>query len=159
MDRVSNINIENAKIIFRNFSGRGSKFNPEGKRNFCVIIDDDNLIEKLKADGWNIKMTKPRDPDQDPTAYIQVSVKFENFPPKIYMITSNNKVLLDEDSVSSLDWAEIKNADLIIRPYEWEVNGKGGVKAFLKTMYVTIEEDIFEKKYVAPEIDDDDMPF
>jgi hypothetical protein len=161
MDRkVDNIVIENAQIMFRNFSGNPGKFNAEGKRNFCVVIPNDEMANTLEQDGWNIKWTKPRDDGEDPKPYLPVAVNYGVMPPKIYMITANNKNLLNEDTVGSLDYAEIKNIDIIIRPYCWEVNGKFGVKAYVKNMYVTIEEDYFADKYkFSDPINDDDLPF
>ena len=158
--RVGNISIENARILFRNFAGKESKFNAKGKRNFCLLLDSD-VAEELKDIGWNVKYLNPRDPEDPPQAYIQVAVAFDNFPPNIWMITGNKKTKLDEDSVSVLDYAEIENIDIIIRPYTWEVNGKGGIKAYVKNMYVTIVENEFEKKYQGfeDEGEDDELPF
>lgn len=143
---TNNITIENARIGFRNFSGKEGKYNPAGKRNFCVFLEKE-LAETLEEDGWNVRYLRPREEDEEPQAYLQASVSFGNVPPKIVMISSRGKTPIGEDEVNILDWAEIANVDLILRPYNWEVNGKSGVKAYLKAMYVTISEDEFESKY------------
>jgi hypothetical protein len=61
---------------------------------------------------------------------------------------------LHEDEVEILDWADIQMTDLIVRPYEWAVNGKTGIKAYLQSIFVTIQEDELELKYA----DIDDIP-
>lgn len=154
--RIPNLSVENARIIFRNFAGKESKFNPKGKRNFCLLLDPDSA-QNLSDEGWNVKFLNPRDPDDDPQPYIQVAVAFENFPPNVWLISGKKKTKLDEDSVAVLDYAEIQNVDIIVTPYFWELpSGKSGIKAYVKTMYVTIVEDEFQKKY--KDLDDDDDP-
>lgn len=154
-NRLDNLVIENAKIIFRNFSGAESRYNRAGDRNFYVVIEDEDEAKKLIEDGWNIRLKVPNDESRDPYYCMKVSVSYKYLPPKIYLVTKRKKILLDEESIgNNLDKSTLLNVDVAIRPHEWEVNGKTGIKAYLKTMYATIEEDEFSDKY-----DDDNIPF
>ena len=142
------IPIENAELRFRNFAGKESRFNPAGRRNFCVLLDETQAKE-LHEEGWNIRYLRSRDSEDAPRPYIQVTVSYSHVPPKIVLVTPSTKTTLDESSIGLLDWAEIAVVDLMITPYNWEVNGKTGVKAYLKSMYVTLspEETRMEEKY------------
>jgi hypothetical protein len=140
--------VEDATLIFRNFSGKEGQYNREGDRNFSVILDDESAVNLLN-DGWNVRYLEPRDEGDTPTPYIQVTVNFNIRPPKVIMITSTARTQLTEDSVAVLDWADVQTADLIARGYEWAVNGKTGIKAYLQSLYITIREDELERKYAA----------
>lgn len=144
-ERLSNITIEGARIIFRNFAGEETKFNRAGSRNFCAIIEDPEMAQSLADDGWKIKQLQRE--DEEPVYYLPVTVSYRNKPPKIVLMTGNNRAMVGEDTVANLDYVDISNVDLEIAPYAWEVNGNSGIKAYLKTMYVQIEEDPFEGKY------------
>lgn len=149
MPQDNTVLMEGVRIVFRNFAGKEGQYNREGDRNFAVLLDD-RVANDLAQDGWNVKWLKPREDaeeDELPQAYLQVSVNFKGRPPRIVLITSRGRTNLDENSVEMLDWADITNVDLIVRPYEWTVNGKSGIKAYLQSIYVTIEEDELEKKY------------
>lgn len=138
--------MEGVKIVLRNFAGKEGMYNREGDRNFSVLLDP-KTAQDMAADGWNVKQFKVREEGDEPQDYLPVSVNFNGRPPKIVMITSRGRNLLGEDEVELLDYADIQNVDLIVRPYHWNVSGKTGVKAYLQSIYVTIEEDELELKY------------
>ena len=152
VQQAGNLTIEGAELMFRNFQGKEDTFNAEGDRNFCIRLEPD-VANQMMADGWNVRHLRPQEGEEVGTPYVQVSVKYRGrdnkklTPPKIVLISSKGRVDLTEDEAELIDWVDIKNVDLVVRPHHWSVNGKSGVKAYLKSMFVTIEEDYLDQKY------------
>src|SRR5689334_6559882 len=138
---------ENAEVRFRNFRGAEGPFNSKGDRNFCIFLDNDRALE-LEAKGFNVKTTTPREDGDEPRRYIPVAVNYgKGRPPRVMLINSRGRIDLGADEVELLDYADVLNWDIVINPYEWQVNDNKGVKAYLKHAFVTINENELEKKY------------
>ena len=131
------LQIDDARIVYRNFSGVGSKFNREGDRNFAVVIPDEDLAMRLQDEGWNVKIKDPRDEGDSPFMYLPVKIKFNDRGPIFHLRTGKNQIKLDEESISCLDRIDILAADMDLRPYDWDVNGKTGRTAYLQSIRVT----------------------
>ncbi len=141
------LQIDDARIIYRNFSGIGSKFNREGDRNFAVIISNQEIADALIAEGWNVKIKPAREEGDSPFMYLPVKVKFNDRGPIVYLKTGKAMNKLDEESISCLDNVDILSVDMDIRPYDWEVNGKAGRSAYLQSICVTQEVDRFADRF------------
>lgn len=148
------VQIDEARIIYRNFAGAPSKFNREGDRNFAVVIEDQDIAEALTEKGWNVKIKPPREEGDEPFMFLPVKVKFNERGPRVYLqndLGGRNRVMLDEETVGMLDHVDIVNVDLDIRPYDWDVQGKTGRTAYLQSICVTQEVDRFLDRYAEQE--------
>jgi hypothetical protein len=141
-----NVIMEDVRLVFRNFKGAAGKFNREGERGFSVVLDEATALA-MAEDGWNIKWFKPGEEGGPREAHLAVTVNFNGRPPKVIMVSSSGRTKLNEEDVELLDDVDIQTVDLIIRPYDWDVNGKTGITAYLKSIYVTLEEDELDRKY------------
>lgn len=152
------VEIAQAPIIFKNFSGRERPpYNPEGYRNFCVVINDQKLADQMSNDGWNIKVRKPRDDEGDPILYLPVKISYNVRPPQVAMITADGKrtEFKHEEDLDALDAADIRYGNVAVNPYNWEMNGNHGVTAYLKYGDFFLEKvpfsDMYEEEFQTPE--------
>lgn len=167
------LEIANAQIIFKNFSGREKTaivngrqkvVNDAGRRNFQVILDPEqseiwwngervsnpDFGQELAEIGFNIT-AKPGREEGDPVQYrLPVAVSYDsNISPKLYLISNGNKVLIDAETIDSLDYMDIIKADIVInngRPYE-NNNGRMMVKAWCNEGYFTLARSRFANVY------------
>lgn len=131
------LQINDARIIFKNFSGAPTKFNPRGgERSFSLVIPDREIADRLLEEGWNVKIREPREEGEEPLIHLPIKVVFNDYGPNVHLIVNNNRVRLDEESVDMLDDIVIGKVDLDVRPYDWEVNGNTGRSAYLQGIRV-----------------------
>lgn len=165
------LEINDARICFRNFKGEADRYNKEGDRNFALIIaggtlDDGKRIQDLSAEemadtlmkdtnrfgaGWNVKIKAPREEGDEPFIYLPVKVKFNDRGPVCYLRSGRNRVKLTEDTIGMLDDIDILNVDLDIRPYDDEINGNPFRAAYLQSIFVTQNIDRFTARFAEEE--------
>jgi len=172
-----NLNVENAAMIYKNFSGKPTRVNPAGgKRTFSLALNEE-FGEKLSNMGWNVKVKEVRDQLVEGEVTRTVSwddyvsglktefdhaliyteiVVNENseYPPKIYKVSEFNgeksMALMPPDQWHRLDESELTNIDISIHPYTHgrSLANPDAKKGYLKSMYVTAAPvDPFGGKY------------
>ena len=150
------LQIDDARIIYRNFAGAASQFNREGDRNFSIVIPDQEMADALVNEGWNVKIKAPREDGDVPFMTLPVKVKFNDRGPNVYLQTGNRMNRLDEDSIACLDQIDIVSVDLDVRPYDWVLyegtkDEKRGRSAYLQSIKVVQDVDRFASRFAEEE--------
>lgn len=155
-NKIEKIVIRDAKIINRNFSGTPNKYNRNGARQFCVVIEDEDAAQNLINVGWNIKIRAPKADGDIPFYYLPVELSFKNerYKPQVYVITGRKKILCDENDVADLDRFEFEKVDILIRPRTWtdDDTGEKKVKAYVEELYITIGYSELASEYADFEV-------
>lgn len=146
------LTIEDLEFVYRpNFSGTAETYNDEGNRYFNAKISPE-IADALKADGWNIKWTKPGKTHPNPSEhiaepYVEVTVGYKFRPPTIVLIRDGRMTPVSENTVGMLDSMEFSKMDVVIRAVHWENANGSGYKAWLKSFYGTVVMDDLDRKY------------
>lgn len=156
------LQINDARICFRNFKGAAGRFNAEGDRSFALVIPDQETADALINDlnrygvGWNVKIKEAREEGEDPFIHLPVKVRFNDRGPRVYLISGEHRSRLTEETVGMLDDIEIRSVDLDISPYDNEINGKPYRTAYLQSICITQEIDRFAARFAAEEYPEED---
>ena len=173
------INMENVKIRYSNFSGRGDDYNREGDRHFTIELDPEAALY-MKNKGFFVKENHSKNGDE---VFYTMKIRCNwndqyGIAPKIYMVLKNKAVLLSENTVKRLDDLYIISADISIttgsKPWKERTTGKEYWGAYASIVYAVTDgnsryrNDQFAKKYEfdnpfasAETLDmaDDSLPF
>lgn len=152
---MASLVIKDAEIYFKNFRGRELPFNPAGRRTFCVRIDG-RKARKLKKDGWSIKVMYINKSRTKRRWYLPVTI-YESYADtkinsKVVAIMSDGGLKickqLNGHSLGLLDVVDIGHSNMVIRGYEYNVNGQHGIKAYLRNADVYIPDGISTVKII-----------
>ena len=170
------LQVNDAAIIFKNFTGRGDKYNREGDRNFSMVIsggvlDDGNGRRNVTAEemadalmndvnqygvGWNVKIKAPREAGDEPFMHLPVKLSYKGRGPKVYLKSGANTIPLTEETIGMLDDIDIANVDLDIRPYDNVTGGAPHRTAYLQSIWVEQELDRFTSRFAEEEYPTED---
>lgn len=151
-NRDEEILMEDVEIKWRNFAGNVTEFNKLGYNLFTIVVPDNIDVDQMIKDGWNIKW-KPvdrQDPDAGEWPSLEIRVNMDSkYPPKVVMRSEQTKkrTFLTKDLLVELDSADIVKCDIMVGPNHYNINGKKGIRAYLRSMWATVHEDPLDMKY------------
>lgn len=147
-EQFSKIFLKDHQILYPNFSGRKTDFNPEGNRNFLVVLTPEEA-QQISAMGIHVK---DKEFDGDHQYTIKVGVSFNFDPPRAAFLTvdmqGNQKLTnLTEETIGAIDTAEIISCDILIRPYPRRNKVNPGISIALAGIVVKIQPDPLAELY------------
>lgn len=166
--------LKDCKTVFENFSGRPSRYNPNGARNFNVKINDPAIVQELINDGFNVTPLKKLSEDSPDEWKLKMTLNYRQTEnnevdprdPQIKEVFEGRTAELTRHNVHSLDQMRIKKANIEFNPYYYE-KGENKCTAYVNRAKFWVVDDWFtndEEEPVAEmqpalEVDEDDIPF
>lgn len=157
----------------RNLSGDRTKgCRGSNARTAAIIIPDNDIAERLKAEGYNIRRTEPqqgRESEYEPIYYFNFYVRYDlDYPPKVYHVTDKETILLDADTIGRLDNMRISRLKAVFAESEKIPEGSSYKQLYLRVLYA--EQDLspdgydpyaaaYKKRFSDSSIEDNTIPF
>lgn len=145
--------LEDVRILFPNFEGRGDKYNAAGRRSFNVdLIDRDDLAAELLEAGYNVREKLDEETGELVRRTLKINLNFDSrFPPRIVQVKDvdgeQRRIYWNEEMTTHLDFVQFDHVDIEISPYDWETQFGSGTSAYLNVMYFSLVETALDRKY------------
>lgn len=174
------VTFKDVELRWKNFSGKADDFNPQGKKFFHIVLNDE-MVEELRnvelttksgktVRGANVKTHVPKNGDGDPMYTLKILIG-DYFPDEVIRVTPESRMKLTEDNIGNLDREYIEKAKVQVTLSPYERPGNVGITAYCKKLAVWIKEDDFDEDFrdipeasggkssKADDPDDDELPF
>lgn len=150
--RENEVVIENAILRYKNFSGirRPGSFDTAGDRNFTLIVNDENIAQKMTEMGYNMKYVLPEAASGTiitPYWKVKVHVRFASYPKDYYLYCNGVRTRLTEETIGQLDGARLSNVDVAIGLGQVNTNGSATRASYLNRIDAVMPFDYLGQKY------------
>jgi len=158
------VQVDDAKIRFKNFEGRPTKFNPKGGvRSFLWVIEDEEVADELKDMGFT-GVKEYRNNDGDIVWQLDIKIRFNDKGPIIYMASRGKKIRLreeDDKALAKLDEVYISRFDFDFAPHGYDGRDGHTQTAYLRSAKATLFEygSRFDDDDEEVDFDNDAAPF
>ena len=138
------LSLDDVKLVKRNFSGKTDDYNDRGERTCLIVIDSvlaeqkgfdsvEAMVAALQEDEWKVGWFKQKDEDDEREAFLPVKAVYgDRKQPNIYIRAGKTSTLLTDETVGSLDYAEIEKVDVILLRHFWTYNGRNGYNNYIQ---------------------------
>lgn len=164
-------------IFYFNIIGRPAPWESDDKSKRTIgIFLDEKTADKMKEEGWYVRMTKPKKEGDEPRPYVEVIVNFDSpySKPKVFLVEGEVQTRITGDTAADLqdvfaDGSMIK-MDVKISPYtDYKFFDQYGAVAYADILGFHAEVDPIAQEYMRrdrgydlgediPE-DDRELPF
>lgn len=172
--------IEDAVIRFHNYAGLQTDFNQAGNRNFDVILPNNEMAIAMGEKGWNVKIRKPKDPEEDPyyTLNVKINMNSRYKPTFEQIVDGGDPIMYDEITLGTFDPKEPKfrregkddphkipdemkmhDIFMVINGSAWESQFGSGIKAYLDQFYFREKAPVYGDFYNRETEYEEDRPF
>ena len=176
------VTFKDVELRWKNFSGKSDDFNPQGKRFFHIVLNEEMANELRNVElttksgkivhGANVKTHIPKTGEGDPMYTLKILIG-DFFPEEVIRVTPESRMKLNEDTIGNLDREYIEKAKVMVTLSPYERPGNTGITAYCRKLAVWIKEDNFDEDFKdIPEVgsgmkavtygddaDDGELPF
>lgn len=147
-------NLTNDDLIYRNFRGEGGAYNQEGKRNFNVVIRDEEVANRLADMQFRIKQKF----NEDGAWVLKIHVNFlSKYPPEVTYVNGRKMEHIGESTAYILDKKKAECVDIRFIGSKSKKSRDEFLDAYLDSLYFVGKIDILKDKWDSYADEDDEV--
>lgn len=135
------------KWSWSHFDGREDVYNTPGDHNFTISLPED-IAKEMASQGWNVREREGREEGDPPEWTLECKISDKFGVPPIFFIKRGRKFRIEAlEELREVRRDSCSKLNVILQPSPWTNGMRSGITAYVKEMYVEINESRFAAEY------------